>query len=76
MHATTQPEGTLQITMSQEEVATLVDLCFAGAASDMVPRRKDTQLRINRFLVEIQDTLFDRAQSYWSSRQKPQEQVA
>ena len=46
MHATTQPEGTLQITMTQEEVATLVDLCFAGAASDMVPRRKDTQLRI------------------------------
>ena len=76
MHATTQPEGTLQITMTQEEVATLVDLCFAGAASDMVPRRKDSQLRIDRFLVEVQSTFFERAQSYWSSRQQSQEQVA
>ena len=76
MHATTQPEGTLQITMTQEEVATLVDLCFAGAASDMVPRRKDSPLRINRFLVEVQSTLFEDAQSYWSSRQQSQEQVA
>ncbi len=76
MHATTQPEGTLQITMTQEEVATLVDLCFAGAASDMVPRRKDSQLRINRFLVEVQDALFERAQNYWSSRQTAKEQVA
>ena len=76
MHATTQPEGTLQITMTQEEVATLVDLCFAGAASDMVPRRKDSQLRINRFLVEVQSTLFEDAQSYWSSRQQSQDQVA
>ena len=76
MHATTQPEGTLQITMTQAEVATLVDLCFAGAASDMVPRRKDSQLRINRFLVEEQSTLFEDAQSYWSSRQQTQEQVA
>ena len=76
MHATTQPEGTLQITMTQEEVATLVDLCFAGAASDMVPRRKDSQLRINRFLVEVQDALFERAQNYWSSRQAAKEQVA
>ena len=76
MHATTQPEGTLQITMTQAEVATLVDLCFAGAASDMVPRRKDSQLRINRFLVGVQSTLFEGAQSYWSSRQQSQEQVA
>ena len=76
MHATTQPEGTLQITMTQEEVATLVDLCFAGAASDLVSRRKDSQLRINRFLVEVQSTLFEDVQSYWSSRQQSQEQVA
>ena len=76
MHATTQPEGTLQITMTQEEVATLVDLCFAGAASDMVPRRQDCQLRLNRFLVEGQDALFGRAQNYWSSRQTAKEQVA
>ena len=72
MNVSPQPEGTLQITMTQEEVATLVDLCFAGAASDMVPRRKDSQLRINRFLIAVQTTLFEKAQSYWSSRQKQQ----
>ena len=42
----------------------------------MGPRRKDSQLRINRVLVEVQSTLFERAQSYWSSRQQSQEQVA
>jgi len=26
--------------------------------------------------VEVQSTLFERAQSYWSSRQQSQEQVA
>ncbi|MEB3177124.1 MAG: hypothetical protein VKJ87_05950 [Synechococcus sp.] len=56
--------------MTHEEVATLVDLCFAAAASDMIPRRRDSQLRVNRFLIDVQSTLFDGAQQFWQTRRQ------
>ena len=54
--------------MTQEEVATLVDLCFVAAASDMISRRRESQVRVNRFLNDIQSTLFESAQQFWRSR--------
>ena len=68
MKATSEQEGTVQITMTQEEAATLVDLCFVAAASDMIPRRRESQVRVNRFLIDIQSTLFESAQQFWRSR--------
>ena len=62
MKAIAEQEGTIQITMTSEEVATLVDLCYAAAASDLIPRRRDSQLRVNRFLDDVQCNLFEGAQ--------------
>ena len=68
MKASAEQEGTIQITMTSEEVATLVDLCYAAAASDLIPRRRDSQLRVNRFLDDVQCNLFEGAQQFWQQR--------
>ena len=66
--ATSQQEGTFEITMTSEEVATLVDLCYAAAASDLISRRRESQQRVNRFLDDVHCNLFDGAQQFWQQR--------
>lgn len=54
--------------LSSEEVALLVDMCHAAVISDHLPARKSTQLRLRRFMGELQVSLFDTAQSVWRRR--------
>jgi len=68
MHVTHRSEDKVQITMSREEVAMLVDLCHAAAFSDLLPQRRESQVRVQRFVWDVQNTLFDAAQSVWQAK--------
>ena len=68
MQVTHRSEDKVQITMSREEVAMLVDLCHAAAFSDLLPQRRESQVRVQRFVWDVQNTLFDAAQSVWQSK--------
>jgi hypothetical protein len=52
--------------LSSEEVALLVDLCHAAACSDLLPSRRSSRRRVDRFLGEVQSGLFDTAQVVWA----------
>ena len=67
MQVTHRSEDKVQITMSREEVAMLVDLCHAAAFSDLLPQRRESQVRVQRFVWDVQNTLFDAAQSVWQA---------
>ena len=68
MQVTHRSEDNVQITMSREEVAMLVDLCHAAAFSDLLPQRRESQVRVQRFVWDVQNTLFDAAQSVWQAK--------
>ena len=68
MQVTQRSEDKVQITMSREEVAMLVDLCHAAAFSDLLPQRRESQVRVQRFVWDVQNTLFDAAQSVWQAQ--------
>ena len=68
MQVTHRSEDKVQITMSREEVALLVDLCHAAAFSDLLPQRRESQVRVQRFIWDVQNTLFDAAQSVWQAK--------
>ena len=68
MQVTHRSEDKVQITMSREEVAMLVDLCHAAAFSDLLPQRRESQVRVQRFVWDVQNTLFDAAQSVWQAQ--------
>jgi hypothetical protein len=68
MQVTHRSEDKVQITMSREEVAMLVDLCHAAAFSDLLPQRRESQVRVQRFVWDVQNTLFDAAQSVWQAK--------
>ena len=68
MQVTHRSEDNVQITMSREEVAMLVDLCHAAAFSDLLPQRRESQVRVQRFVWDVQNTLFDAAQSFWQAK--------
>jgi hypothetical protein len=70
MQITHRSEDDVQITMSREEAALLVDLCHAAAFSDLLPRRREAQLRIQRFVWDVQTNLFDAAQSVWKTKRR------
>ena len=53
------------ISLSSEEVALLVDLCHAGAFSDELVPGHDTRRQLDRFLGDMQSSLFDTAQTVW-----------
>lgn len=53
------------ISLSSEEVALLVDLCHAGAFSDELVQGQDTRRQLDRFLGDMQSSLFDTAQTMW-----------
>ena len=45
-----------------------VDLCHAAAFSDLLPQRRESQVRVQRFVWDVQNTLFDAAQSVWQAQ--------
>jgi hypothetical protein len=51
--------------LSSEEVALLVDLCHAAAFSDELAVGEDTRRQLQRFLGDVQTSLFDTAQNVW-----------
>jgi hypothetical protein len=53
--------------LSNDEVALLVDLCHAGAFSDHLPKGREQQTRIKRFLGDVQTSLLKTAQQSASS---------
>ena len=53
------------VCLSSDEVALLVYLCHAGAFSDELAQGGDTRRRLKRFLGEMQNSLFDTAQTVW-----------
>ena len=58
------------VCLSSEEVALLIDLCHAGAFSDELVQDPSSRRRLERFLGEMQTSLYDTAQSVWQ-RQRP-----
>lgn len=48
--------------LSSEEVGLLVDLCHAGAFSDLLPRSRAKRRRLERFLSDVRTTLMRTAQ--------------
>jgi hypothetical protein len=56
------------ICLSSEEVALLIDLCHAGAFSDELVQGEETRHRLERFLGEMQSSLYATAQSVWRHR--------
>ena len=54
------------VCMSSEEVALLVDLCHAAAFSDELAAGADTRRRLQRFMADVQTSLFDTAQGVWN----------
>jgi hypothetical protein len=59
------------LNLSSEEVALLVDLCHAAAFSDELASGADTRLRLERFMGEMQASLFETAQEVWKHRRAP-----
>ncbi|MCS5692388.1 hypothetical protein NZK33_10370 [Cyanobium sp. FGCU-6] len=51
--------------LSSEEVALLVDLCHAAAFSDELAAGEDTRRQLQRFMGDVQTSLFDTAQNVW-----------
>jgi hypothetical protein len=56
------------VCLSSEEVALLMDMCHAAVISDHLTTRPSTQRRLQRFMAELQGSLFDTAQSVWRRR--------
>jgi hypothetical protein len=56
------------ICLSSEEVALLIDLCHAGAFSDELVQGQETRHRLERFLGEMQSSLYATAQAVWRER--------
>jgi hypothetical protein len=50
------------ICLSSEEVGLLVDLCHAGAFSDLLPRSRSKRRRLESFLGDVRATLMRTAQ--------------
>ena len=58
------------VCLSSDEVALLVDLCHAGAFSDELAQGGDTRRRLKRFLGEMQNSLFETAQTVWQRQRE------
>jgi len=53
------------VTLSSDEVSLLLDLCFAGACSDLLPTNHSAKTRVKRFLGQVQECFLDTAQREW-----------
>jgi hypothetical protein len=51
--------------LTSEEVSLLVDLCHAGAFSDLLPRSRRKRQRLEGFLGDVRATLMRTAQGQW-----------
>ena len=56
------------VSFSSDEVALLLDLCFAGACSDLLPSTKSAKSRVRRFVAQVQECLLDTAQQEWLAK--------
>ena len=54
--------------LSSEEVALLVDLCYAAVFSDELGSDVGRSADLQRFMGQMQDSLFSTAQSVWRKR--------
>ena len=53
---------------SSDEVALLLDLCFAGACSDLLPSANSVKTRVRRFIAQVQECPLDIAQQEWLAK--------
>ena len=60
------------VCLSSDEVALLVDLCHAGAFSDELVQGDETRRQLQRFLGEMQNSLYDTAQAVWRRQRRPE----
>jgi hypothetical protein len=58
------------VCLSSDEVALLVDLCHAATFSEMLPHTAEDQRRQQRFMAEVQASLFEPAQKVWLTRRR------
>jgi len=56
------------VSFSSDEVAMLLDLCFAGACSDLLPSSNSARERVKKFLGSVQECLLETAQQEWVAR--------
>jgi hypothetical protein len=61
--------------LSSDEVALLVDLCHAATFSEMLSHTAEDQQRQQRFMAEVQSSLFDTAQAVWLTRRRQPQPV-
>ncbi|MEI6829736.1 MAG: hypothetical protein WCK64_07785 [Synechococcaceae cyanobacterium ELA445] len=50
------------LSFSSDEVALLLDLCFAGACSDLLPSTNSAKTRVRRFIGQVQECLLETVQ--------------
>jgi hypothetical protein len=53
------------VSFSSDEIALLLDLCFAGACSDLLPSTNSAKTRVRRFIGQVQECLLDTVQQEW-----------
>ena len=56
------------VSFTFDEVALLLDLCFAGACSDLMPSTNSAKTRVRRFIAQVQECLLDTAQQEWLAK--------
>jgi len=56
--------------LSSEEVALLVDLCHAAMFSDELGAAEGRSASLQRFMEQMQDSLFSTAQAEWRRRRR------
>ena len=56
------------VSLSSDEVALLMDLCFAGACSDLLPSTNSAKTRLRGFIGQVQESLLDTAQQEWLAK--------
>jgi hypothetical protein len=64
------------VCLSSEEVALLVDLCHAAVFSDALGSGEGRSVHLQRFMAEMQDSLFSTAQSVWRRRHQGEAPLA
>ena len=62
------------VSFSSDEVALLLDLCFAGACSDLLPATSTAKTRVRRFVGQVQECLLATAQQEWVAKGSPNRQ--
>ena len=53
------------VSFSSDEVALLLNLCFADACSDLLPSTNSAKTRVRCLIGQVQECLLDTAQQEW-----------